>query len=131
MVLRVNDWKTSARWYQDVLGFERRQGEGFTGLLHPEGNFILLFRPTAEALVPSSAPGQHLDHIALHVPSLEALEAWRTDLAAKGIDTEIEHAGVGSSITLHDPDGREIELFTPGQGSALQVEVPARPTGAG
>jgi catechol 2,3-dioxygenase len=131
MVLRVHDWKTSARWYQDVLGFERRKEEGFTALHHPEGNFILLFRPTTEALSPSSAPGQHLDHIAMHVPTLEALEAWRTDLAGKGIETEIEHATVGSSITLHDPDGREIELFTPGQGSVLQVDVPVRQSVAG
>jgi catechol-2,3-dioxygenase len=131
MVLRVQDWKTSARWYQDVLGFERRKGEGFIGLVHPEGNFILLLRPTTETLGPSSAPGQHLDHIAMHVPSLEALEAWRTDLAARGIVTEIEHAAVGSSITLHDPDGREIELFTPGVGSVLQVDVPMRQSVAG
>lgn len=121
LVLRVADWRTSARWYQDVLGFERRQGEGFVGLAHPEGTFVLLFRPTTEALAPSSAPGQHLDHVALHVPSLEALETWRSDLAAKGIETEIEHASVGSSITLHDPDGREVELFTPAEGSALRV----------
>jgi catechol-2,3-dioxygenase len=124
MVLRVQDWSTSARWYQGVLGFERRKGDGFTGLFHPQGNFILLFRPTGEPLDPSSSPAQHLDHIAMHVPTLEALEAWRVDLAAKGIDTEIDHASVGSSITLFDPDGREIELFTPGEGSVLQVPIP-------
>jgi catechol-2,3-dioxygenase len=124
MVLRVRDWGDSARWYQGVLGFERRKGDGFIGLIHPQGNFMLLFRPTESELSPSSSPAQHLDHIAMHVPSLEALESWRVDLAAKGIDTEIEHAAFGSSITLHDPDGREIELFTPAEGSVLQVPVP-------
>lgn len=29
IVLRVKDWKRAARWYEQVLGFERRQADGF------------------------------------------------------------------------------------------------------
>ncbi|HEY2332505.1 MAG TPA: VOC family protein [Acidimicrobiales bacterium] len=124
LVLRVNDWGTSARWYQDVLGFQKRKGEGYAAFANPDGTFLLLFRPTDQELGPSSSPAQHLDHIAMHVASLDDLEAWRVQLAEKGIETEIEHASVGSSITLHDPDGREIELFTPADGSTLYVPAP-------
>jgi catechol-2,3-dioxygenase len=130
-VLRVSDWRRSAQWYQDVLGFERRKGEGFSGFSHPGADFVLLFRPTEEPQSASSMPSQRLEHIALHVPSEAALERWRQDLAHKDIDVEIEHAGVGSSITLHDPDGLEIELFSPAAGGVLDATVPASDLVAG
>lgn len=121
MVLRVPDWKRTTGWYRDVLGFERRKGDGFSTFAHPSGSPVLLFRPVDEELPPSSEPTQRLDHIALHVPSLEALEAWRVDLAGKGIEAEIEHAPFGSSITLFDPDGLEVELFAPAADSVMAV----------
>jgi catechol 2,3-dioxygenase len=125
MVIRVSDWKRSARWYQDVLGFERRKGDGFTGFSHAGADFVLLLRPTEEPQVPSETPSQRLDHIALQVPSEAALAEWRDELASKGVPTEIDRVGVGSSITLHDPDGLEVELFTPTPGGVLDVSVPA------
>ena len=120
LVLRVQDWSRSARWYQDVLGFQRRKGEGFSALSHPGASFVLLFRPAEEVRDPSSAPTQRLEHLALHVPTVAALEAWQHDLAAKGIHAELDHGTVGSSITLFDPDGLEIELFCPAAGSIME-----------
>ena len=122
VVLRVQDWKRSARWYQDVLGFERRVGPGFSCFVHESASFAILLRPSDEATEPSSAPAQRLDHLALHVPSVAALENWQGALAAQGIEAAIEHQPtIGSSITLIDPDGIEIELFTPDAGSVLEV----------
>jgi catechol 2,3-dioxygenase-like lactoylglutathione lyase family enzyme len=122
VVLRVQDWKRTARWYQDVLGFERRAGTGFSCFVHPSASFAILLRPSDEATEPSSAPTQRLDHLALHVPSVAALEEWKNALAANGVDCEIEHQPtLGASITLFDPDGVEIELFTPESGSVLEV----------
>jgi catechol 2,3-dioxygenase len=123
VVLRVADWRQSADWYQDVLGFERHKGEGFSCFRRPGADFVLLLRPTDDAPPPSSTPSQRLDHLALHVPTLEALEEWRTVLAGKGIAVEIEHQFIGASITLHDPDGLEVELFTPAAGSVLEVRA--------
>jgi catechol 2,3-dioxygenase-like lactoylglutathione lyase family enzyme len=125
LVLRVGDWRRSADWYQGVLGFERRQGKGFSGFSHPGADFVLLFRPTEEEQVPSSVPTQRLEHIALHVPSIAALEKWKEELALKGVPAEIDHGQVGSSITLFDPDGLEVELFTPTTGGVLDPSVPA------
>jgi catechol-2,3-dioxygenase len=125
IVLRVSDWRRSASWYQKVLGFERRKGDGFSGFSHPGAGFILLFRPTDDEQVPSSVPTQRLEHIALQVPSEETLSAWKQALALQGIDTEIERSAVGSSITLFDPDGLEVELFAPAAGGVLDTSIPA------
>jgi catechol 2,3-dioxygenase-like lactoylglutathione lyase family enzyme len=121
LVLRVGDWRKSAQWYQNVLGFERHKGDGFSAFCYPGAPFALLFREAEEAPAPSSSEGQRLDHIALHVPSLAALEHWRDGLASQGIEVEIERQPVGASITLHDPDGLEVELFAPAAGSVLDV----------
>jgi catechol-2,3-dioxygenase len=130
VVLRVEDWKRAASWYQDVLGFERRRGDGFSCFVHPSSGFALLLRPCDEATEPSSSPRQRLDHIAMLVPSVAELEEWQRTLASKGIDAAIDHQPtIGASITLHDPDGVEIELFTPSEGSILEVEQRVRPAG--
>jgi catechol-2,3-dioxygenase len=121
LVLRVEDWKRAARWYQEVLGFERRQGDGFVCFTHPSADFLLLFRPTGSPLEATSSSAQRIDHLALLVPSTAALEAWRGRLAEIGMDVEIEEQPVGASITLHDPDGLEVELFCPSDGSPLTV----------
>lgn len=122
VVLRVSDWRRSAHWYEDVLGFERLRGNGFTVFRHSGAPFALLFRPTDDDLPPSSSPEQHIDHIALHVASVDVLERWRDKLTEGGVPVEIDHQpGLGSSITLHDPDGLEIELFAPASGSLLEV----------
>jgi hypothetical protein len=52
-----------------------------------------------------------------------------THARVQGIDVEIDHQPRSASITLHDPDGVEIELFTPSEGSILEVEQRVRPTG--
>jgi catechol 2,3-dioxygenase len=125
LVLRVSDWRRSAHWYQEVLGFERRQGDGFSGFSHPGADFVLLFRPTDEEQVPSSVPGQRLEHLALHVPTPAALAAWREELELKGIEVKVDDGRVGSSITLHDPDGLEVELFSPTLGGVLDPSTSA------
>jgi catechol 2,3-dioxygenase-like lactoylglutathione lyase family enzyme len=131
MVLRVTDWRRSAAWYQEVLGFERRKGEGFSGYSHPDGNFVLLFKQVAEPVEASSAERQRLEHLALMVPREEDLAAWQEDLGAKGIPAKIDRVGVGASITLYDPDGLEVELFTPAAGGVLDVYTPTSALAAG
>jgi catechol 2,3-dioxygenase len=127
IVLRVEDWKRAARWYQQVLGFERRQADGFVCLTHPSAGFVLLLRPTGSPMEPTTAASQRIDHLALLVPTMSALEAWRGRLGDNGIEVELEHQPVGASITLHDPDGLEVELFYPSEGSPLSVSPVAPP----
>jgi catechol-2,3-dioxygenase len=123
IVLRVNDWKRAAHWYEEVLGFERRQADGFVCFTHPSAGFVLMLRPTPSPIEPTSAATQRIDHLALLVPSLRALDAWRDRLRSKGIEVEVDHQAVGASITLCDPDGLEVELFCPAEGSPLSVSA--------
>jgi catechol 2,3-dioxygenase-like lactoylglutathione lyase family enzyme len=123
VVLRVSDWRQSARWYQEVLGFERVKAEGFTVFRHGAAPFAILLRPTEASLPPSaSTDDQHIDHLALSVDSPRALELWQAALHESGVDVGIDRQpGIGASITLHDPDGLEIELFAAAAGSAMEV----------
>ena len=122
MVIRVEDRKRSKQWYQDVLGFEQRRGPRFSSFVHPSTPFALLLREVEHSIDASSETSQRLDHIALHVPTLDALEEWRATLAERDVEVEIERQpGVGASITLYDPDGLEVELFTPETGTPLDV----------
>ena len=124
MVLRVTDWRRSAAWYEEVLGFERRRGEGFSGYSHPDGDFVLLFKQVGDPVEASSAERQRLEHIALMVPREEDLLAWQQTLQAKGIPAQIDRGGVGDSITVYDPDGLEVELFTPSHVEVCSTSPP-------
>jgi catechol 2,3-dioxygenase len=121
IVLRVSNWRESARWYEGVLGFERHKADAFSYLTHAEWNFILLLLPSDANLEPTSASTQRLDHLALHVATPATLEAWRDRLTSTGMSVKVDQAEVGSSITLHDPDGLELELFCPRDGSPLSL----------
>jgi glyoxylase I family protein len=124
LVVRVTDWKRSAEWYQRVLGFERRKSTGFSVFKHPAADFGILLLPTDEALPASSTPTQRLDHLALHVGSMQSLEAWEGRLLREGHPTAIEQQpGIGASLTLHDPDGLEVELFVPAPSSVMDVRA--------
>ncbi len=123
LVIRVTDWARSARWYEEILGFEKVRADGFSTFGHPGAGFMILLRPTTTELAPSSSEGERLDHVAMHVPTLDALESWQRHLANCGLAVEIEHQPtIGSSITVFDPDGLEIELFTPAAESPLALE---------
>lgn len=88
-------------------------------------DMLLLFRADA-----TSEPGSEGDrqgtvpahgaegpgHVALDVPSAEALEAWREHLGLAGVEIEHEHEwpSGGRSLYFRDPDGNSLELITRG-----------------
>jgi catechol-2,3-dioxygenase len=55
-------------------------------------------------------------HVALDVPTLDALEEWRAHLAVAGVEVEHEHAwpSGGRSLYFRDPEGNSLELITRG-----------------
>ena len=106
-VLRVSDVERSAAWYCDALGFERREtaGVGTTRLQAPGSAWRMI-------LTAGGTGGGTLDHIALCVPDDATLHAWSDHLRSIGV----EHVGpkvgaAGTELTLHDPDGLEVELL--------------------
>lgn len=51
-------------------------------------------------------------HIALSVGSLDELEAWKSHVAAQGVEVRgpVDHEGIWTSIYFFDPNGIRIEL---------------------
>ena len=104
-----------ADWYHRALGFEvTDERAAFTGLRHPDTGLRLVLLEQ-----PDLARGDHLqvlDHVAFAVASRDELAVWVEALAAGGFPSEIEDGRFGQSVSLHDPDGTEVELFVPNAG---------------
>ena len=109
IVIRVSDMERSAAWYTEVLGLEPTPGVVYPRYRHPGTSFALILVPATEE--PSASRSTGVDHSAIGVPSLAALDGWRDTLATRGVDVVVDHKPFGSSINLFDPDGLEIELF--------------------
>jgi len=69
---------------------------------------------TSEGLVPAH-DGSGPSHFAFAIDAAE-LSAWESRLAALGIPIEsrVDWARGGKSVYFRDPDGRSVELATPG-----------------
>jgi glyoxylase I family protein len=115
--LTVTDVERSARWWEEVLGFQlvatrERQGFRVWNVFHPSFLSIGLvsFDEPATARFDERAIG--LDHLALRVPDRSTLEAWARHLDALGVT----HSGVqeengGPLIVFRDPDNIQLELW--------------------
>lgn len=120
VVLSVTDLDVSANWYSEILGFGERfrwETADFKRALiaHPSKVIIGLTQHFATASGASFKPPiPGLDHLALTVETVEALQAWAERLDAAGV----AHSGVrtipelGSTlIDFKDPDGIQLELY--------------------
>jgi catechol 2,3-dioxygenase-like lactoylglutathione lyase family enzyme len=129
--LYVEDLDRSARFYQQVFGFEpivgttlemQTQSRVLRPLHIPGGQVLLLF-PKGSATNTAVLPGGTIPphdgsgrlHLAFAISSAE-LEAWRERLEAHGVSIEGEMAWPrgGTSLYFRDPDGHLLELATSG-----------------
>lgn len=122
VALAVRDVRRSVRWYQDVLGLERRYqdvwGE-YPAVIGAGTTTVALF--PAEG-TPRSAPGRDvlgMRHLAFRVDAGNFDRAQLT-LRDRGIAFEFQDHGIAHSIYFHDPDGHQIEITT------YQVPSPGR-----
>ncbi|HYJ33602.1 MAG TPA: VOC family protein [Candidatus Binatia bacterium] len=115
--LYVEDPDRSARFYQELFGFEAvYAGPRLTALAVPGHQILLLFKKGASSglsKIPHDGSGELHVAFAIAAPSLEA---WEARLHEKKIPivekTEWERGG--TSLYFRDPDGHLIELATPG-----------------
>lgn len=119
----TRDLEATTAFYRDVLGL---------ALVHEEPNpddpearhfwfgdadgahgTLVSFLEYPE-LAPQPAGSSSLHHFALAVGSVEELGAWVDYLRSRDVEcTDVMDRGRFSSVYLHDPDGRVVEIASP------------------
>jgi catechol 2,3-dioxygenase len=115
IALAVRDVEEAAKWYADVLGFERR----YEGMWDGIPTFISRGN-TAIALFPmrggDSRRAAHTNKIRmLHLAfraSRENFLGAQEDLKHRGIKFEFQDHEISHSIYFRDPNGHELEITT-------------------
>jgi glyoxylase I family protein len=128
--LTVSDVERSARWYQDVLGFERvgqlsdagtERRKIFLRHVGLDARLGLVEHRTSSKR-PFDETECGLDHLAFAVPSREALERWAARLEALAVP----FSPIASSFSIpgaavlvfRDPDNVQLELFATPEADA-------------
>ena len=123
---RCKDAKETVEFYRDVLGMEfttafAEDHVPSTGAYDPymhvfldagRGNVLAFFElPEQPTMGRDENTPQWVQHIAFEVESVEALEAAKARVAAKGLDVigPTDH-GIFKSIYFFDPNGHRLEL---------------------
>ena len=115
VALSVRDVELSAKWYIDVLGFERKHEGMWNGI----PTFIAK-GTTAIALFPArnhdskktpARAGIDMLHLAFGADRKNFVAAQR-ELKERGITFEFQDHEISHSIYFRDPDGHELEITT-------------------
>ena len=111
----VRDVERSAKWYIEVLGFERLYEDAWGGVptFVGKGNTgIALFPASPDA---KSTPSSHRDLRLLHLAfraNRENFLAAQRELEKREIKFEFQDHEISRSIYFHDPDGHVLEITT-------------------
>lgn len=132
--LSVTDLGKSTEWYQQALGLELTaeiEGNGFrrNRLKAANGSVTLTLTQHEQQSgerFDERRPG--MDHVALRVGGVEAVEEMKARFAELGVDhSEVKATNNGTAmITLRDPDNIQIEVF----GGPLDAAIAGGGTGA-
>jgi catechol 2,3-dioxygenase-like lactoylglutathione lyase family enzyme len=115
VALAVRDVEQSARWYIDILGFERRYDgmwEGIPTFIGKENTAIALFPiRNGHSKSPARSSGIRMLHLAFRANRENFLGA-QQELKKRGIKFEFQDHEISHSIYFRDPDGYELEITT-------------------
>ena len=115
VALSVRDVARAAKWYIEVLGFERLHEGMWNGVptfIGKENTGIALFPASPDA---KSMPSAHRDIRMLHLAfraNRENFLAAQRELEKRGIKFEFQDHEISHSIYFRDPDGHQLEITT-------------------
>src|SRR5438105_9935124 len=113
VAMGVRDVERSAKWYTDVLGFERLH-EGVWGgvpTFVEKGNTGIALFPASQEAQPSGHREIGMLHLAFRADRENFLAAQR-ELEKRGLKFEFQDHEVSHSIYFHDPDGHQLDITT-------------------
>ena len=113
VAMGVCDVERSAKWYTEVLGFERLH-EGVWGGVPTfvgKGNTGIALFPATQEAKPSAHREIRMLHLAFRADHKNFLVAQR-ELKKRGIKFEFQDHEISHSIYFRDPDGHQLEITT-------------------
>ena len=114
VALAVRDVRRSVRWYQDVLGLERRFEDvwgDYPAVVGVGTTSIALFPVGRDEPKPPDRGTLAMRHLAFRVDRENFTRA-QAALQARGVSFTFEDHGAAHSIYFDDPDGHELEITT-------------------
>jgi catechol 2,3-dioxygenase-like lactoylglutathione lyase family enzyme len=115
VALAVRNVERSAKWYVEVLGFERRYESMWNGIpvFIGKGNTAIALFPVRDH---DSESGERTNRIRiLHLAfraNRENFLGAQKELRGRGIKFEFQDHEICHSIYFRDPDGHELEITT-------------------
>jgi catechol 2,3-dioxygenase-like lactoylglutathione lyase family enzyme len=115
VAMGVRDIDRSAKWYIEVLGFERLHEGAWNGVptFVGKGNTGIALFPAIPDATPT--PSTHREirmlHLAFRADRENFLAAQR-ELKKRGIKFEFQDHEISHSIYFRDPDGHALEITT-------------------
>ena len=113
VAMGVRDIERSAKWYIDVLGFERLHDGMWNGVptFIGKGNTGIALFPANQEPKTSGHREIRMLHLAFRA-NRENFLAAQQELKKRGIKFEFQDHEIAHSIYFRDPDGHQLEITT-------------------
>ncbi len=113
VALGVRDVERSAKWYIEVLGFERFHKGMWNGVptFIGKGNTGIALFPGSQEVQSSGRRDIRMLHLAFRADRKNFLAAQR-ELQKRGVKFEFQDHEISHSIYFRDPDGHQLEITT-------------------
>lgn len=112
VAIRVHDHERSAKWYQEVMGFQRILHDriGSAPAILKAGKIMLNLFPAVNKVYPFHDDNENaVMHLAFNVDH-DNFDKAKVKLQSRGIEYEVIDRGICLSLYFNDPDHNKLEL---------------------